>query len=80
MSSPGLYDGRVMPTNTDSGTGRDALPPRTGHGAASVIPRLNEQISRPEVPALEDAAEEARTREAPRSEAPPAEIPGRPSP
>ncbi|MDP3759763.1 MAG: hypothetical protein Q8R01_04510 [Ramlibacter sp.] len=69
-----------MSVNNLSGSDRDNAQPRTGHGAASVIPRLNEQISRPELPALEEGLDDAQAREAPRSEGPLAAPAGKPVP
>lgn len=38
---------------------------RTGHGAASVIPRLNEQMAHPESPALDEPTPAVPASEAP---------------
>ena len=56
----------MKPSDNDRAESR----PRTGHGAASVIPRLNEQISRPEALPPEEVAEEPLARETPRPETP----------
>jgi hypothetical protein len=54
------------PTDND----RAKVPARSGHGAASIIPRLNEQISRPEPQLPEAGSDEPLASEVPRPQAP----------
>ena len=55
-----------MSTSKHPAPDRDKAPqPRTGHGSASVIARLNEQISRTEPLAMEEPADETPARETP---------------
>lgn len=69
-----------MPTTKPAGNDRNNAQPRTGHGAASVIPRLNEQLWRPESPEPEQPADDKQVREAPRPAAPVATPPGKAAP